>query len=419
MSARLCADPDCGGPIIDVEGDLRCDRCGIEVEDTFALEVRTAREIVELPEPDESELLCGPFVVKGARTIIVAASGHGKTTLAGQFISAVLTGWDVFGYTGTGVGPALIIDLEQGLRSIKRSLRDIGLHNREDVLYVTSPDGLALDSDDEHRDELERIVAEYRPVVVVLDPYYKAHRSDANEGRGVVDLMRYLDGLRSRYEFALILPAHPRKNQTGRDGARKLTLDDVAGSGAITREAELVIGLERLSHGFARLRILKDRDGDLAVGDEWPLLFTRGEGFRRDPKTEETQEDLERRILELGADGSWRTYKDYAGELGVRQTRAKQMLEALAEGERLDVAIGPAGRSPKAHCYRTDPTRWEQSGSVTPYQPDHGDGATEPDVYRETSAPGSVNGLPTEPGSVAVDEDEIERLAELAREIQS
>ena len=63
----------------------------------------------------------------------------------------------------------------------------------------------------------------------------------------------------------------------------------------------------------------------------------------------------------------------------------------------------------KARCYRTEPTRWEQSGSVTPYQPDTGDGATEPDVYRDTSAPGSVNGLPTEQGSV--DEDEVERLA--------
>lgn len=31
------------------------------------------------------------------------------------------------------------------------------------------------------------------------------------------------------------------------------------------RVAEFVLGLERLSHSFARLRILKDRDGDLTV----------------------------------------------------------------------------------------------------------------------------------------------------------
>jgi len=420
VSTRLCADPDCGGPIIDVEGDLRCDRCGEEVEDTFALEVRTAREISALPEPDESYMLVGPLVVRGARTIIVADTGHGKTTLAMQLASAALTGWEVFGYFGAQVSCVLVVDLEQGIRSIKRTLREAGLAEREDVLYVASPDGLALDSDEEHREELEHIVEANRPDVVILDPYYKAHRGDSNEERGVVDLMRYLDGLRARFGFALILPAHPRKDQTGRDGARKLKLDDVAGSGAVTRGAELAFALERLSHGFARLRILKDRDGDLTVGEEWPLLFTRGEGFRLDPKAETTQEELEQRILELGADGSWRTYKDYAGELGMRQTRAKQMLEALAEGDRLEVAIGPAGRSPKARCYRTEPTRWEQSGSVTPYQPNTGHGATEPDVYRDTSAPGSVNGLPTEPGSVdSVDTDEVERLAARWQEWQA
>ena len=198
VCARLCADPDCRGPIIDVEGDLRCVHCGTEVEDTFALEVRTAREIVELPEPDASDLLVGPLLVRGARTIIVADTGHGKTTLSLQIVAAALTGWEVLGHFGAGVSCVLIVDLEQGIRSIKRTLREAGLADREDVLYVAAPDGLALDADKDHRAELERVVDEHRPDVVVLDPYYKAHRGDANEERPVVDLMRYLDGLRSR-----------------------------------------------------------------------------------------------------------------------------------------------------------------------------------------------------------------------------
>jgi len=349
VSTRKC--PKCREPFVqDAHDDWHCGECGFvpDPDEFFALDVRTAREISALPEPDESDMLVGPLVVRGARTIIVADTGHGKTTLAMQLASAALSGWEVFGYFGAHVACVLVVDLEQGIRSIKRTLREAGLAEREDVLYVASPDGLALDSDEEHREELGRIVEEHRPAIVLLDPYYKAHRGDSNEERGVTtDTMRYLDGLRARYGFALILPAHPRKDQTGRDGARKLKLDDVAGSGAVTRGAELAFALERLSHGFARLRILKDRDGDLTVGEEWPLLFTRGEGFRLDPKAEETEEDLEQRILELGADGSWRTYKEYAGELGVRQTKAKQMLEALAESDRLEVAIGPAGRSPK------------------------------------------------------------------------
>jgi hypothetical protein len=366
----------------------------------FQLHVTTAREIAALPDPPDSDKLAGPLVRQGCRTLIVADTGHGKTTLSAQLLGAALTGSKILGFVGAGAGPVLVVDLEQGIRSIKRTIREARLADREDVLYLVVPDGLALDADEEHRAELERIVGEIDPAIVVLDPYYKAHRGEANEERGVVDLMRFLDGLRARYGFALIVPAHPRKDQTGRDGPRKLKLDDVAGSGAVTRGAEIVVALERLSHGFARLRVLKDRDGDLTVGDEWPLMFTRGEGFRLDPKAEAAEADTEQRVLELGRDETWRTYKEYAAELRIQQARAKKILEALAEAGCVEVAIGPPGRSPKARCYRTAPAAWEQSGSVVPSALDPGHGSTEPDGYREPSAPGSVDEWSEGTGSV-------------------
>jgi RecA-family ATPase len=247
MNGGTC--PKCRVPFEqDAHGDWYCAECGFvpDPDEWFTIEVRTAREITALPDPDESDLLVGPLVRIGARTIVVAAPGHGKTTLAGQFVSAALSGWEALGYFGAKVGPALIIDLEQGIRSIKRALRDVGLENREDVLYVQVPDGLALDSDEEHRAEVERVLEEHRPVLVVLDPYYKAHRGESNEERGVVDLMRYLDGLRARYGFALIMPAHPRQDQTGRNGARKLTLDESPGRGQLRAEPRLWLG----SSGF-------------------------------------------------------------------------------------------------------------------------------------------------------------------------
>jgi hypothetical protein len=35
--------------------------------------------------------------------------------------------------------------------------------------------------------------------------------------------------------------------------------------------------------GYSHLHFLKDRDGDLPVGDRWGLLFDRDNGYRRDP----------------------------------------------------------------------------------------------------------------------------------------
>ena len=99
-----------------------------------------------------------------------------------------------------------------------------------------------------------------------------------------------------------------------------------------------MIAIERLSHGYGRLRVLKDRDGDLEVGDEWPLIFTHGEGFRLDPKEQETAEELEQRLLAI--DPAWRTIREWAAELGIRQGRAREILAQMTESGQIEHAVG-------------------------------------------------------------------------------
>jgi KaiC/GvpD/RAD55 family RecA-like ATPase len=308
----------------------------------FELATYTAAALCALPDPPDSDYLLGPYVVRGARTIIVGDSGHGKTTLALHFVRAILAAEEILDETGAGRGPALVVDAEQGLRSIKRVLRELSLDEREDLTYVHAPDGLALDSDRSHREALEALIAERTPAVVVLDPYYKCHRGDANEERAVVDLMRALDALRAEYGFALLLPAHPRKEQPGRDGHRKLTLHDVAGSGALTRGAEAVVALERLSHGYARLRYLKHRDF------EWPI----GDAIGLDPREELEQEELDARTRELLRDREWRTAKEWAAALGIGESRVREMLDRFLESGEAEFQQGPPGRHHSAKCWR-------------------------------------------------------------------
>jgi AAA domain len=360
------------------------------VSERFQLRVFSGPEISGLPDQSEDEL-AGPYVRRGARTIVVADPGHGKTTLVAQLIAAILSGGEVLGHRAVEPSgrPALVVDLEQGMRTIKRVLRESGLDERDDLLYISCQDGLALDTNKDHLDEFHRIIEAHRPAVVALDPFYKAHRGDANEERAVVDLMRVLDGLRVKFGFALLLPAHPRKDVVSSNGARKLTLHDVAGSGAITRGAELVLALERLSPGSARLRILKDRDGDLPVGEAFPLSFERGRGFRLDPKEEQAADELEQRIFDNSDD--WRTVKEWAGLLSIREKRAKDLLEQLVESGLVQTEVGPAGRSPRAHCYRTAPAGWAQSDAVTQSPLDEMTAPTAPTSIGDVAL-GAVNG---------------------------
>lgn len=324
----------------------------LAVEDAFALTPINARELCDEPDLDVGQLL-GPLVLSGGRTIIVGDTGEGKTTLAFQIVRSILDGAIFVGYSGAGGGRGLIIDLEQGRRSVKRALRDGGLSNRQDVDLILVPDGLSLDSDPAHLAELDRVIAEGGYTIVVLDPYYKAHTADEpNSERPIVDLMRKLDSLRASYGFSLILPAHPRKEPPGAGQVRKLTIHDIAGSGAVTRGAEVVLGIERVAHGYARLRYLKDREGDLPVGEAWGLIYNRDDGFTRDPRDEKPDRDYQAEIRGVSADGEWRTVRDYMDALHAGDKAVRAALTTLVSDGEYEYAEGPPGRVKTAKCWR-------------------------------------------------------------------
>ena len=248
-------------------------------DEPFRLDTPTARDVCRLPDPPESDQLLGPLIRRGQRLVVGAGTGEGKTTLVGQSVAAVVDGRDFLDWRGHGDSRALIIDAEQGLRTIKRRLREARLDESTAVTYVRVPDGLNLDRDQRHIEEIERILAAGRYDLVVADPLYKLHTGDSNDERAAVDLMRRFDAWRVEHNFGLILPCHIRKPPPG----AKFTLNEFFGSSAYLRGAEVVIGLQLIRDGYSRLSFFKDRDGDLPTAEKWGLLFDRETGFRRDP----------------------------------------------------------------------------------------------------------------------------------------
>lgn len=242
------------------------------------LEPLSTRALCALPEPATDAELVGPLLMRGTRLVLGGHTGEGKTTLSLQLVAAVAHGRDFLGYA-TQHGRALVIDAEQGLRTIKRRLREAALDDTDAVEYLRAPDGLRLDSDDRERAELEGVLATGGYDVVLADPLYKLHSGDSNDERQAVDLMRRLDGWREQYGFALVLPVHCRKTPPG----VKFSLQEFFGSTAYLRGAEVVVGVQRVRAGYSFLHFFKDRDGDLPIGDRWGLLFDRDSGFRRDP----------------------------------------------------------------------------------------------------------------------------------------
>lgn len=258
--------------------------------DVFKLNLMTARQIADLPPPDEADYLLGPLLVRGQRLVIGGHTGEGKTTLVLQLIAAACSGTETLGLDAPNRCRALVIDAEQGIHSIRKKILEAGIENL-DVTYAVHPDGLTLDQSPEHYNALGAELETGAYDIVVADPLYKLHAGESNDEQQAIALMRMFDRWRTDNRFCLVIPVHCRKPIQGQ-GA-KLTIHELFGSGAYTRGAEVVIGITRVSDGYARLHWLKDRDGNLpgATGTAWGLIFKRDEGgFRRDPNdTGDTQ----------------------------------------------------------------------------------------------------------------------------------
>jgi hypothetical protein len=271
-------------------------RAAMERLGASRLEVLSARDVCRLPEPPGEDELLGQLLRRRQRVILGGHTGEGKTTFGNQMLRAHTAAEPFLEWNGAG-GRALVIDGEQGLRTVKRRLKEARLETSTAVDYLRVPDGLTLDKNPTEVGEIERILAQGSYDVVLAGPLYKLHGGDSNAEREAVDLMKVFDRWREGYGFGLILEVHCRKPPTG----ARFTMHEFFGSSAYLRGAEVVVGLEKLRPGYSRLHFFKDRDGDLPVGMAWGLLFDRDQGFRRDPsdgKPKETASEKVRQVLE-------------------------------------------------------------------------------------------------------------------------
>lgn len=312
------------------------------------LQVATLRELYETESPGYEPLL-GPFIIRGLRTLIGAGTGEGKTTLLMHMLKAVLTGGGFLGEAGVGEIDGrrpriLIIDTEQSLPDIQRLADETGLAESEDIKYITAPDGLDLVEGSHDAAEVEEILEKERPDILVIDPLYKAARIDSNDERQAVDLMRLFDRWRAEYGFAFVMPVHTRKGLKTQQGGNQPSMDDIFGSGAFSRGAEIILGLRRPGPGFARLYIWKHRPGMIDAGAHIDMRFERSEGFTRMERDDGTSRHrMVAQLLEMNPSGL--TLDEIAIQMNLTKEAVRHAIraagsEGLVKGEKIDGTRG-------------------------------------------------------------------------------
>ena len=324
---------------------LREDATGVREEaDAAALwSVLSAPELCAL-ESQQQENFAGPLLWRGARLVIGGHTGHGKTAFVLELVRAAVQGRKCIGFDAPPEKlKVLIVDLEQGLRTVQRRLTLSGLAGEPGLDYLRVPDGIRLDQSPAERGQLEGIIARGGYDIVVIDPLYKAHGGDSLDERAMVDLMRVLDAWREEYAFALVIPMHMRKPPSGPQGKGTLSMHDVFGSSGLIRGAEIVVGIERLEEMRARLHFWKDREGDLPVGKKWILKFSPEDGY--EVADEGKMVTIDDRIMNAlrEANGTGMTYGQLEPILEIPKRTLEKHLSALSSAGVVKANIGPRG----------------------------------------------------------------------------
>lgn len=240
--ARLIAEHNARRRLIDLAATLVDRAYNLEDPSVTIDNHRAALESVDLPAgrvPADlmqlDDLLDAPvedrapWVVQGLlradwRVIVVAPEGAGKTLLLQQV--AVCAAQGVHPLTFDRVRPVrvLIVDLENPEERIVHGCTPIRTHVRQKTTNYDAgramlwhrPGGIDLRSR-ANVAEFEAVLTAVRPELVVMGPAYKASTRHKGEGwdEGAAAVQRVLDGLRTRFSFALLMEDHAPQSSNG------------------------------------------------------------------------------------------------------------------------------------------------------------------------------------------------------------
>ena len=122
-------------------------------------------------------------------------------------------------------GPALVYLAEDRLDVVRERLealamaRDLRLASLEVLVITTAAVRLDLA---EHCRRLEATLAVHQPRLLVLDPFVRLHRSDENNAQDVAAILATLRELQRRFQVAIAVVHHTRKNVASRQMGQAL-----------------------------------------------------------------------------------------------------------------------------------------------------------------------------------------------------
>ena len=289
-----------------------------------------------VPRPTDDPWLVRSLWPASAVGLIGGPPKCAKTWLALDLALSVASNTPCLGtLTVESPGPVLLYLAEDSLQSARARVEGICEHRRLDLrradLHLITVPSLRLDQDhDKHR--LSATVEKVRPRLLLLDPFVRLHRSDENDSGAISAILADLRTLQRRFDVAIILVHHARKNGRGPQGyALRGSGDFYAWGDAYAylsrRDTAFRLALEHRSHPAAdplALKLISRTDGSAThleiVGDSMPSAPPSLEALAQ---------------RELASAGAALTREQLRARLKVKNQRLGDALETLQRAGRI------------------------------------------------------------------------------------
>ena len=180
------------------------------------IRVFTPSELRAYNPAQEPVLVGDNHVTRGEVFVIGGEPGVGKSRLAVSLAIAGATGSDWLGLKLRHQFRTLILQTENGRYRLKNDFDEIARDGLDDWLRISEPPPFGLTfSDPEFQADLAAIIADFKPQVVLLDPWNAAARDDRQKDYAeTFDIIRAILP-KGDDKPALGIVAHTRKPQTG------------------------------------------------------------------------------------------------------------------------------------------------------------------------------------------------------------
>lgn len=151
----------------------------------------------------------------------------------------------------------LWLETEAFHAGLKERINALGIPKDRVIFPFKNPlEDVRLD-DDNHRAQIERVIREVKPSLVVVDSLRGSHAKDENDSRDMTKILSFLSRLARDYNIAVLVIHHVSKPAAGVPDI--ITLNRQRGSSATAYLARTVWGLERPNPAsdLLRLRVIK------------------------------------------------------------------------------------------------------------------------------------------------------------------